>query len=134
MPFMTDYKMILSGKPQNFISKMRVSYQLLLALMKNGRVCNFDDFMKKSMIYDELLVEISNQRDLVQEKDALLSRMKDMNIPFELCKKYIELDGSLSMATNKKRKEIQRQMDMLTEENKGLTEKIKTMRKIMELE
>lgn len=134
IPFMTDYKMVLSGKPQNFISKMRVSYQLLLALMKNGRVCNFDDFMKKSMIYDELLMEIGNQRDLVQEKSALLSRMKDVNIPFELCKKYIDLEDSLSMATNKKRKEIQRQIDILTEENKGLSEKIKTMRKIMDLE
>jgi antiviral helicase SKI2 len=56
IPSNTTYKEILCGKPQKLQSKFRISFNIILNLIKNGhgRKRDFRDFIEKSMIQSEL--------------------------------------------------------------------------------
>jgi antiviral helicase SKI2 len=43
VPMQPEYMSILKGRPQALVSKFRISYSLLLSLLKNGKN-TFDDF------------------------------------------------------------------------------------------
>ena len=45
VPSMEEYKTMLGGKPQQLVSKFRISYSLVLNLLKNGKT-KMADFVK----------------------------------------------------------------------------------------
>ena len=63
LPIQKDYEKMLNGKPQSLVSKFRISYQLILNLVKNNQtnISQFVDFTKNSMINRELKEEIHCQ-------------------------------------------------------------------------
>lgn len=54
MPYMTDYKRILSGVPQTLISKYNISFSIILNLIKNGKSDELVSFSEKTMLNDKL--------------------------------------------------------------------------------
>ena len=64
MPTITDYKFILSGKPQTLISKFKIHYNLILNLIQTSEENNdnimatkLTSFVDKSMIQNEIMKE-----------------------------------------------------------------------------
>ena len=117
LPTQTEYKTMLGGKPQSLVSKFRISYSLILNLLKNGQNNHFENFVKKSMIFQELKEEIQKQKTAVNESMNNMElkelMIKSLKTPKEVCLRYIDLGQMKSMAVNKKRKEMEREMSSI---------------------
>jgi len=113
LPFIGEYKDIMCGCPQSLISKFYISYSLILHLIRQGNY-DFIGFIKKSMVWQELEDSIAKQELVIATATAKIQLKMDgiclMKTPLDSCLQYIELEESLIMAVNKKRKTIQRDM------------------------
>jgi superfamily II RNA helicase len=114
MPSIQEYRQILCGKPQKLVSKFKISYSIVLNLLKNGKTAGFHEFVDKSMMKKELEKCVSTTRSSVGElnesyetKTGLLELMRT---PIEICKEYIENESCATMYSSKKRKEMDRKM------------------------
>ena len=114
MPGIQDYRQILCGKPQKLVSKFKISYSIVLNLLKNGKTAGFHEFVDKSMMKKELENSISMSRNTVvdlhesyEKKTGLLDLLRT---PIEICKEYIETESCITMYSSKKRKEMERKM------------------------
>ena len=119
MPSNTTYKEILCGKPQKLISKFRISFNVILNVMKNGLEKNedFHKFIKRSMIEGELniqssvfkqeMIDIQNE---VNRKEQYLSHMKT---PESIVIEYLECISNGVNLQNKKKKMNQRQIESI---------------------
>lgn len=114
----TSYKNMLKGKPQILTSKFKISYNLLLNLIDIGDT-NFNAFSNKSMIKGDLDSELKNTR---VEIDTLHQAIEKSSVcirtPIETVKEYINLLFVRSSAVNKKRKEIERQIQTIVDNYK----------------
>ena len=113
LPFIGEYKDILCGCPQSLISKFYISYSLILHLIRQENY-DFSGFIKKSMVWQELEDSIAKQDAVIATAAAKIQVKTDgirlMKTPLDSCLQYIELEESLIMAVNKKRKTFQRDM------------------------
>ena len=121
VPSMNDYRDMLSGKPQQLVSKFRINYSLILNLLKNNEAMSLGElveFAKQSMIHEELISSIQHQRSVVEEHETLAGSKTQsvecsIRTPLSACQSYLYLETQLKMAVNKKRKEIERDMAKL---------------------
>lgn len=114
----TSYKNMLKGKPQILTSKFKISYNLLLNLIDIGDT-NFNAFSNKSMIKGDLDSELkgtNTQINKLQEDIAKSSTC--IRTPIETVKEYINLLFARSSAVNKKRKEVERQIQTIVDNYK----------------
>ena len=79
MPIQNEYSTILKGKPQSLVSKFKISYELILNLLKNGKnkKNDFCNFVENSMVQTELLDSIENQKKIVEEYTENEKRLKE---------------------------------------------------------
>lgn len=120
----TDYRVMLGGKPQELISKFRISYSLVLNLLKRGYNSkeHIVDFIKNSMIFQEIQDAVAAQKTAIalvdekyKESEAALLRM---NTPLSICEKYLDAEVSIKTAVNKKRKDFERTISDLAFEHR----------------
>ena len=90
LPMQTEYTGILKGSPQTLVSKFRISYNLLLSLLKNGktRFQDFRDFVSGSMTQNEITNAIARQQELLTQHKARI----------DLCVNQISLEPSPEMS------------------------------------
>jgi len=145
LPIMTEYKNMLCGTPQKLISKFRISYSLILNLLQSelasessGEKANFVTFASKSMVYDELQSEIENSQKRI---DELLDKMNNKKVvmdtlktPNEVCRKYLELENTVKNSVNKKKREIEKEMQRITDEYCNILKEMKTVIEYDELQ
>jgi len=116
---MTSYKTMMSGKPPTLKSKFKISYNLLLNLIDIGDN-NFINFARKSMVKDDLdseLKEIYYAISREQTKiDTLEMTIKTTRTPSAVIDEYLKLIESQKTAVNKKRKEIERQIETIRDQ------------------
>ena len=109
LPSLIEYKTMLKGNPQNLISKFKVSYSLILNLIRGGNT-DFKQFVNKTMIYEELQTALIYQRKNVseiQEKIVLKEKsIEHLKTPKDICLTY--LDDIPKDVSQKKRKELER--------------------------
>jgi superfamily II RNA helicase len=118
LPSITDYKEILCGKPQKMESKFRISYDVILNLIKNGKhtITLFDEFVEKSMFHEELSLTIEKmakrQETMNKELDAKETFMNlHMKTPPNVMCEYLELQDAIKQCNkNNKRKEMERKI------------------------
>jgi len=129
LPIMTEYRNMLCGTPQKLISKFRISYTLILNLLKNGVKTNFVSFASKSMVYDELQTEIENSEkrineilDKINKKKSIMDTLKTPN---DVCRKYLEFEHAVKNSVNKKKREIEKEMQRITEEYCDIVKEMK---------
>ena len=129
LPSLNDYKTILSGKPQQLISKYHISYSLILNLLKNEQTNNFDNFSKKSMMQKELLKSVNEKEKYINElnekiiqKNEFINRMRT---PYSICLNYINLELQIKNLVNKKKKDAEREMRNIEDEYKYLKDDLK---------
>ena len=129
LPSLNEYKTILSGKPQQLISKYHISYSLILNLLKNDQTNNFDNFSEKSMMQKELLNSVNEKEkyineliDKINQKNEFINRMRT---PYSICLNYINLELQIKNLVNKKKKDAEREMRNIEDEYKYLKDDLK---------
>jgi len=132
LPVMTEYKNMLGGNPQKLVSKFRISYSLVLNLLKNGETTNFVNFASKSMMFDELQDEITRAQLFVDEMNDKLKKKKDflevLKTPTEMCRKYLQTEIIAKSSGNKKKKDAEKELQNLRDTYKYILGDIKTVK------
>lgn len=127
-PSLVDYKIITGGIPQKLVSKFRISYSLILNLLKNGQTRDFHLFSEKSMIYNEIQKSILAQMEEIADIETMIIKKKETvslsKTPVEVCEKYIELETQMKTMVNKKRKDAEKQMKVLSELYKSIPQDV----------
>lgn len=122
IPTQNEYKNILCGKPQSLISKFRISFPLILNLIKNGQVNDFHNFVEKSMIMNELTTRINNQelfiKSLEDDYEKYKKSIQHIRTPLDTCNQYNELVKTIPTLINKKRKEAERNLQIIIDNHK----------------
>ena len=137
LPTLSEYKGILSGKPQQLISKFHISYSLILNLLKNGQKTNFHTFSEKSMIYTELIKSINIQEKYINELTEKANVKRDfidkLKTPYVACVKVISIENQLKTLTNKKKKDAERELRAIQDEHRSLNDDLKQAKDFMKL-
>jgi superfamily II RNA helicase len=113
---LTSYKNMMSGNPPSLKSKFKISFNLLLNLIEIGDN-NFVNFARKSMVKDdldnelkEIYYKISNEQLAL---DNLENTFKNLRTPISIISEYLDLLKKKESCVNKKRKEIERQIETI---------------------
>ena len=126
------YKTMLNGKPQTLTSKFKISYNLLLNLVDIGDT-NLVGFAKKSMVTGDLtgkMNHVSSEMDKCQKEiDRLNLCFDTMRTPRDIVEQYIELQGKKDKYANKKRKELEKEIQKIKDEYKYVDSDLITVEK-----
>lgn len=127
IPTLQEYKDILCGKPQKLVSKFKISYPMVLNLLKHGNT-NYDEFVDRSMLKKEIVGSIQGSQMMLVDIQNKYEKKQDvqMRTPVEICEEYIYMEDHISMC--KKRKEWERKMKDMKEEYKWLMEDVGKLR------
>lgn len=123
LPSKQDYSQILQGKPQTLVSKFRISFNLILSLIKNNKIKieDFTRFVEDSMIYNELKTEIDRNNRVLFEKKDVLEKKKEkalhLKTPPGICNRLNSIEMSIPSSKNKKRKQLEKERSQILEEN-----------------
>jgi len=138
VPSLTDYKTMLGGVPQKLVSKFRISYGLILNLLKNGKTTDFHKFSEKSMITVEIANSIEADKremeDLATKLNKKMETIKMNRTPKAACDRYIELEALSKQAVNKKRKEVDRELEKMRSEYRTLLDDVKKVNELWEMD
>lgn len=136
MPTSNEYKEILCGKPQTLVSKFRISFPVVLNLMRNNRCtfADFVDFVDKSMCKGDIEKTLVGEREyldkLKTDIDVADRALKD--IPIDVCNRYLYLKNYIPTVSNKKRREAEREVyQILSKNNNCMLESIQVQKRNM---
>jgi superfamily II RNA helicase len=123
-------KTVLKGKPQSLISKFKISYNLILNLVKmnTDKNVNLDEdylkYVKRSMIQNDIDkqirgidLELSELIDSLEKKKTVFSMGK---ISYEVAQEYMELLDKKNNSVNKKKKDAEKGLKQLENEYPGI--------------
>ena len=139
LPTLPDYQSILGGVPQKLVSKFNISYGLILNLLKNGAIHNdtICEFSNKSMIQFELEYYKKSQTATIMELNAKIDKKREtiklLFTPESVCDLYFKLEASCKMAVNKKRREAEKEMRKIEDENITVKQDIKYVAELKQL-
>jgi superfamily II RNA helicase len=125
MPTSNEYKEILCGKPQTLVSKFRISFPVVLNLMRNNK-CEFSDFVdfvNKSMCKGEIAKTLVGEREYVEKLKTDIEvaerGLKGIQTPIETCNRYLYLKDFAPTVANKKRKDAEREISQILSDNRN---------------
>jgi superfamily II RNA helicase len=128
----TAYKTMMNGKPQTLSSKFKISYNLLLNLIDIGDN-NLVGFAKKSMVIDDLngqLRQVSLEIDKCSEETSKLNEyLEAMRTPRDVVEQYNKLQSNKENYANKKRKEMDKEIQKIKDEYKNIDLDLTTLQK-----
>jgi superfamily II RNA helicase len=111
-----NYKLMMNGKPQTLTSKFKISYNLLLNLLDIGDK-NLVQFAKKSMVTGDLDSQMKEVYYKITSLNAELDNIKlcsaNLRTPVNVLEDFISLQKNRVTSVNKKRKEIERQLQQI---------------------
>lgn len=138
LPPLTDYKQIMNGKPQTLVSKFKLSYNLLLNLVNSGGGGELTEFVSKSMINATIRKEMDAIQDQIVKKEKqivdLQSVVAAQRTPRDIVDKYISCLKSRMLGSQKKRKEMEREMQSIKEEWQDVDNDMSQVSKLREME
>ena len=115
IPTYAEYAHILNGRSQNLVSKFKIHYNLILNLISINKF-NFEEFMHRSMIKDEIDKDQKQIEDKLASMNTLLNSKKQqlqfLKTPMDIIQNYIENQKIKPMSKNKMRKKIMRDIGM----------------------
>jgi superfamily II RNA helicase len=116
-------KTMMKGKPQTLVSKFKISYNLLLNLIDIGET-DYTKYAKRSMIQNDIEQTMGQYyksiTDIQLEMDNLSIIINKSKIPLKVTEEYIQLKQNRLLAVNKKRKEIDRNIQQIQDEYKTI--------------
>ena len=114
----TTLRTMLKGKPQTLVSKFKISYNLLLNLIDIGET-NYTKYAKRSMIQNDINTTMEGYNDAISKLQSEIDNMSlvldNCKTPIETVTKYIDLQQARVTSVNKKRKEIDRNIQQITD-------------------
>jgi superfamily II RNA helicase len=120
---LTEYRQMMRGKPQTLVSKFRISYSLMLNLAEGGPEIR-ETFVEQSMCQTELEDQETsirnNLEELEKEKNRLLESFEKSGLPIKEVQQYIEYKKERITAVNKRRKDLDREMESINSEYKNI--------------
>jgi superfamily II RNA helicase len=141
IPTLTEYRGMLSGKPQTLVSKYRISYNVILNLLKSRETHSLTDlsgFSKKSMVFGEIQNDIKSRHveiELLQEKITQKEKtMSFLRCPRQTCESFITMEMEVGSLVNKKRKEVERAMSSLKDEYRTIIDDSKSVKELATME
>jgi len=138
VPSINEYKSILGGIPQKLVSKYRISYSLILNLLKNGQTTDFHLFSNKSMIFNELLKTQnginSEINDLTEKINKKIEYVNNARTPRAICEHYIYLESTIKTSVNKKRKDAEKQLENIKMDYRYISDDLKSLRELIDME
>jgi superfamily II RNA helicase len=127
-----EYKTMMQGKPQKLVSKFKISYNLIMNIIYSGDQ-NFLNFCKRSMIQDDIDAELGGIyyqiTDLENTVEKLELTLDNMKTPRNIVERYISCFQSKDMASNKKRKELDKEINSIKDTYKTIENDKKIMEK-----
>ena len=129
-----SYRTMMKGAPQTLTSKFKISYNLLLNLIDTGDT-DLVDFSRKSMLTNEIDSELGDlllrinqlQMEAYMEKSPFQTRT-----PIEVVEQYYNLCDQKQSAVNKKRKDIDRQIQAIVEQYRHLEQDKFVLKKVID--
>jgi len=129
---LSTYKIMMQGKPQKLVSKFKISYNLLLNLIDIGDQ-DFLKFVQRSMIQEDIEAEMGVQYYKITEKEREVEMaetvIQHLKTPINIIQRYILCCDSKKTAVNKKRKELEREIQNILDENRTVESDAKTVEK-----
>jgi superfamily II RNA helicase len=123
------YKNMMCGNPQKLTSKFKISYNLILNLMEH-RTNDFSKFIDNSMIQQDIQTElfvIRNEINIVEKELIVVEKgIQYLRTDVSIIKIYKELLHKRFSTVNKKRKDIDKQIQNIETDNKYLIQDIKS--------
>ena len=157
-PTLNEYKVMLGGTPQTLVSKFRMTYQLVLDICsQSGRVVESTqvepiqveplspkvnetqiiEFVNKSMIFNEISKSIETQEKCLNklesdflEKEELVDKSK---LSKEKCLKYLDQESNLKTAVNKKRKDLEKEIQSFHDESENCLNEVEAFKSYLEI-
>lgn len=139
-PSQTDYKILLGNVPQKIVSRLKISYSMVLNCQ------NVSEFVNKSAIQHDIQKEIKYYQDEIDDKTKQLETVVElmvtsMKTPIDVLNHIINTEDIIVYCKPKKRKEKQRELDTLYEKYPSVKKdleclhtKTKLIKEIEELE
>ena len=132
-----NYKKMMNGQPQTLVSKFKFSFNFLLNMIQIGEQ-DFGKFAKRSMIQDDIMSQVNGlNTSLIKietEKEKEKENCKIIDFSREIVEEYIELQEKQQFAANKKRKEIDRQIQTIVDTYKNIETDKKKLLDLMKKE
>ena len=129
------YKTMMNGKPQTLKSKFKISYNLLLNLIDIGET-DYSCFAKRSMMQGDIEGQARGLNSEIdkckQEVDRLNLSIDTMRTPRDIVEKYQDLQQNKDKYANKKRKEMEKEIQKIKDNNKYVDQDIKTIQNFCE--
>ena len=129
---LSEYKIMMQGKPQTLVSKFKISYNLLLNLI------DIDDqdylqFCKRSMAQEDLDMQLGGIYQDIAKVEQELQRMDEslgyLRTPKHIVERYLDITEMQKTAVNKKRKEIDKEIQQIQCDYKYIETDKNTVRK-----
>ena len=118
-----NYKQMMKGTPQTLLSKFKISYNMLLNLLDIGNN-NLVNFASRSMVTGDLdsqMKEIYYKiSSLNGELDNIRNYSNNLRTPVSVLQQFIDLQKSRINSVNKRRKEIERQLQQIHDNYKHI--------------
>ena len=134
LPSLLEYKDILCGKPQKLVSKFKLSYPLVLNLLRyqteSGEKPSFESFVQKTMLNKELEKAILATEQEIHQQVILYDKQMEVvsRTPLHICEEYWEIEEMRSMYSGKKQKEIQRKIQAWKDENRFFSQDVENIK------
>ena len=134
---LTDYKLMLQGKPQMLTSKFKISYNLILNTILQGKTQTqtediiidniVQNFVEKSMLQIDIDSQISSMKKELLEKEKQLqnNNINNINTPEDIVNRYIFCLVEVKNSINKKRREYEKEIQLLQDEYKMIENDVK---------
>lgn len=121
-PSASEYRDLLSGKPQRLVSKFTVSYHLVLSLLTNATRLTLDEccvFANLSLRrQDSDAAKECAAATLAAKQGECDTLLASIQCPLETCQSYLALERTLATTVNRKRKIVERDMRAIVDEHR----------------
>ena len=129
-----NYKQMMNGKPQTLTSKFKISYNMLLNLIQNGDN-NLVNFAKKSMVKGDIDNQIKETNNKLFQLNSELENIKlcciSLRTPINIIEEFTQLHKNRLISVNKKRKDIERQLQQINDNYKYVEQDKITYQKVI---
>ena len=142
-PSVIDYKKLLCGKPERFVSKLELDGFICLQQMAKKadeptKETELVDFLRGSMMNVDYVAQRATQEELLGKLQKQIAEFETNVLPLletsmEVCEQLLEMESQMDMASHKRKKELQRDMDDLKETYPSLPKDLPKVREVREL-
>ena len=134
-PEMREYMDMMNGKPQLFVSKFKISFNLLLNILSiTNDINEIVKHVEKSMMNLDIVDAIKTTEKNVDTNEKELNAIKLLIQNNDLLKEYVDMQNELKHVKPKKRRTLSDKIKTFEEENKCVVDDYNRQLQIYELE